>query len=251
MLQPETTEHANPPHTGSHSLNHAKSEEEFTVVDSLNNSPPAGSSVHQTHNVAPSIRSQQTTASKASKYGNQVKLRIIPDKRQGQLNTHYLSTIPGIMKIAELLLCSISFILAICTDRRSSQSAWTEHLTFEAMLLVLMLILGYVCFPHLTLEEEKTREGLIVVELLFYGLNSLFFFIAVWLMVHLSASFSEAKSAAIMSSVLCVAVLVLFVIETIKHYKAWKGENSSSIVRENIQVEDGVVKKNRNDTEDA
>lgn len=31
------------------------------------------------------------------------KIQIIPDNRQGQLNTAYLATIPGVLKIAEIV----------------------------------------------------------------------------------------------------------------------------------------------------
>ncbi|VDK44245.1 unnamed protein product, partial [Cylicostephanus goldi] len=116
------------------------------------------------------------------------KIQIIPNNRQGQLNTGYLGTIGGVLKIAEIILSFVAFILAICADRRSTTAAWTEHITFETMIVVCVLLAGYVCFPHLTVREEPTREGLIVVELLFYGINTLFYFISIWLMVHLSAS---------------------------------------------------------------
>ncbi|VDK30152.1 unnamed protein product, partial [Anisakis simplex] len=91
------------------------------------------------------------------------KIQIIPDNRQGQLNTVFLATVPGVLKIAEILLSFISFILAICADRNSTTAAWTEHISFETCIVVSALLLGYVCFPHLTIRDEQTREGLIVV----------------------------------------------------------------------------------------
>ena len=130
------------------------------------------------------------------------KIQIIPNNRQGQLNTTYLATLPGVLKIAEIILCFVAFILAICADRRSTSSAWTDHITFECMIVISALLLGYVVFPHLTLKDEPTREGLIVVELLFYGINTLFFFIAVFLMIHVSASWTaDGRGAAVMCAV--------------------------------------------------
>ena len=39
-------------------------------------------------------------------------------------------------------------------------------------------------------------------ELLFYGVNTLFYFISIWLMVHLSQTYgADGKGAAIMSAV--------------------------------------------------
>lgn len=36
------------------------------------------------------------------------KIQIIPDNRQGQLNTGFLGTIPGVLKIAEIVSFSSS-----------------------------------------------------------------------------------------------------------------------------------------------
>ncbi|CEF61215.1 Marvel domain-containing protein [Strongyloides ratti] len=230
MLYSDNMDNSTNPHVPENS-SHNKSDDEFTVIHSNAISPPPeriGSSEHS-----------EPIKIKKNKFNYQSRIKIIPNNRQGQLNTIFLSSIPGLMKIAEVVIAFISFILAICSDRRSTQSAWTEHITFESMLVVSCLIIGYVCFPHLTLNDEKTREGLIVVELLFYGIHTLFYFIAIWLMIHLSAAWtSEGRGAAIMSSVLCVALLILFAIETIKKWKAWKSENSSTIVREPITKEE-------------
>ncbi|EPB69786.1 synaptophysin / synaptoporin [Ancylostoma ceylanicum] len=101
---------------------------------------------------------------------------------------------------ARSILAFVAFVLAICADRRSTTAAWTEHITFETMIVVCALLAGYVCFPHLTIREEPTREGLI--ELIFYGINTLFYFISIWLMVHLSASWgTDGRGAAIMTAV--------------------------------------------------
>jgi hypothetical protein len=61
------------------------------------------------------------------------------------------------------ILGFVAFILAICADRRSTSSAWTEHITFETTLVVCVFIILYVVFPHLSLSNEQTREGLLVV----------------------------------------------------------------------------------------
>ncbi|VDM48999.1 unnamed protein product [Toxocara canis] len=127
------------------------------------------------------------------------------------------------------MLAFISFILAICSDRNSTTAAWAEHISFEAFIVVSGLLLGYVCFPHLTIKDEQTREGLIVVELLFYAINALLFFIAIWLMVHLSASWvTYGRGSAIIDAILCVALTILFAIETIQKVRAWRGENAPS-----------------------
>uniref|UniRef100_A0A0N4ZY94 MARVEL domain-containing protein n=1 Tax=Parastrongyloides trichosuri TaxID=131310 RepID=A0A0N4ZY94_PARTI len=229
MLHSDNTDNTGHPNVPDN-IGNNRSDDEFTVIHSNAISPPPERTI--TSEPSESIKV------KKNKFNYQSKIKIIPNNRQGQLNTTFLSSIPGLMKIAEVLLAFISFILAICSDRRSTQSAWTEHLTFESMFVVSCLIIGYVCFPHLTLKEEKTREGLIVVELLFYGIHTLFYFIAIWLMIHLSAAWSsEGRGAAIMSSVLCVALLILFSIETLKKWKSWKNENSSTIVREPITKE--------------
>lgn len=154
------------------------------------------------------------------------KIQIIPTNRQGQLNTGYLGTIPGVLKIAEIVLSFVAFVLAICADRRTTTAAWTEHITFETLLVVTAFLLGYVCFPHLTVKDEPTREGLIVVELLFYGVNTVLYFISIWLMVHLSASWgTDGRGAAVMTAVICVALTVIFALETFMKLKAWRGEN--------------------------
>uniref|UniRef100_A0A1I7UBR5 MARVEL domain-containing protein n=1 Tax=Caenorhabditis tropicalis TaxID=1561998 RepID=A0A1I7UBR5_9PELO len=159
------------------------------------------------------------------------KVNIIPTNRQGQLNTGYLATLGGVLKIAEIILSFIAFVLAICADRRTTTAAWTEHISFETLLIVSGLLLGYVVFPHLTIKDEATREGLIVVELIFYGVNTLLYFISIWLMVHLSASWgTDGRGAAIMTAVICVALTVLFAIETVVKLKAWRGENEPQTV---------------------
>jgi len=138
----------------------------------------------------------------------------------------FLSTVPGVLKIAEILIGFVAFILTICADRRSASTGWTEHVCFETMVVVSALLIGYVIFPHLTLNDERTREGLIVVELLFYGINAFFFFISVWLMVHLAASWTaDGRGAAIMDAVLCVSLVVLYSCEAYIKYKVWKGED--------------------------
>ncbi|GMT11247.1 hypothetical protein PFISCL1PPCAC_2544 [Pristionchus fissidentatus] len=170
-----------------------------------------------------------STAQKKIKFNMSSKIQIIPSNRQGQLNTGYIGTMAGVLKLAEIFLAFIAFVLSICSDRKSTTAAWTEHIAFETMMVVVILLLGYVCFPHLTLHNEPTREGLIVVELLFYGVNTLFYFISIWLMVHLSASWGvDGKGSAIMGAVVCVALTVIFAIETVMKLKAWKGENAPS-----------------------
>ena len=174
------------------------------------------------------------------------KIQFIPSNRQGQLNTTFLATLPGVLKLAEIVLCFVTFILAICSDRRSTSSAWTDHISFECMIVVSALLLGYVAFPHLTLKDEATREGLIVVELLFYGINTLFFFIGVFLMIHVSASWTaDGRGAAVMCAVgffspknipisnitlqiITVGLTILFAVETFLKFKAWRGENQPS-----------------------
>lgn len=157
------------------------------------------------------------------------KIQIIPNNRQGQLNTGYIATIPGVLKVAEIILAFVAFVLAICADRRSTTAAWTEHIAFETMIVASALLAGYVCFPHLTIREEPTREGLIVLELIFYGINTLFYFISIWLMVHLSASWgTDGRGAAIMTAIICVALTIIFAIETFLKLKAWRGENEPS-----------------------
>jgi hypothetical protein len=157
------------------------------------------------------------------------KIQIIPNNRQGQLNTTFLATLPGVLKIAEIVLCFVAFILAICSDRRSTSAAWTDHISFECMIVVSALLLAYVVFPHLTLKDEATREGLIVVELLFYGINTVFFFIAVFLMIHVSASWTaDGRGAAVMCAIIAVGLCLLFAVETFLKFKAWRGENEPS-----------------------
>ncbi|KAI3422213.1 hypothetical protein GPALN_012744 [Globodera pallida] len=150
------------------------------------------------------------------------KVKIIPESRKGQLNTRYLATLPGLLKVVEVILGFVAFILAICADRRSTSSAWAEHITFETTVVVSVLILLYVVFPHLTLADERTREGLVVVELFFYGINTLFFFIGIWLMVHLAASWTaEGRGAAILGSILCLALCLMYAGEAYIKFKVW------------------------------
>ncbi|KAI1720459.1 hypothetical protein DdX_04689 [Ditylenchus destructor] len=157
------------------------------------------------------------------------KISVIPANRQGQLNTQFLATLPGALKLGEIILGFVSFILAICADRRSTSAAWTEHISFETTIVVTAILIGYVVFPHLTIANEQTRNGLVVVELLFYGLNALFYFIGIWLMVHLSASWTaEGRGAAIMDAILCVALCVLYAVETFLKFKSWRGDEDTS-----------------------
>nr|CAD2195314.1 unnamed protein product [Meloidogyne enterolobii] len=154
------------------------------------------------------------------------KVRLIPDGRKQQLNTRYLVTLPGVLKLAELLVGFVAFILAICADRRSTASAWTAHITFETTIVVCILILLYVVFPHLSLSDERNREGLVVVELIFYGLNTLLFFIAIWLMIHLAwGSLSDSRGAAIMGAIFCFALCVIYAVETFIKYMQWVGQD--------------------------
>ncbi|VDK82251.1 unnamed protein product [Litomosoides sigmodontis] len=160
------------------------------------------------------------------KFDMSSKIQIIPDNRQGQLNTAFLATVPGVLKIAEIALSFISFILAICADRNATTAAWTEHISFAVTIIISGLLIGYVCFPHLTIKNEPTREGLIVTELILYGISTLLFFIAVWLMVHLSASWlTYGRGSAIIDAIICVALTILFGTETFAKLKAWRGEN--------------------------
>ncbi|CAI4222633.1 unnamed protein product [Auanema sp. JU1783] len=177
----------------------------------------------------PAMSTQPPKEKKKLQFHMSSKIQIIPNNRQGQLNTGFLGTIGGVLKIAEIVLSFVAFVLSICADRRTTTAAWTEHIAFETMIVVCGFLLAYVCFPHVTIRDEPTREGLIVVELLFYGVNTLFYFISIWLMVHLSASWgTDGRGAAIMSAIVCVALTVLFAIETVLKLKAWRGENEPS-----------------------
>jgi len=154
------------------------------------------------------------------------KIKVIPEARKGQLNVAFLSTIPGVLKIAEVSVSFVAFVLSICSDRRSASAGWTEHLTFETMVVVFVLMLGYIAFPHVTLADSRTRDGLVVLELLFYGINCFFYFIALWLMVHLSASWTaDGRGAAIMAAVLCAGLVALFAFEVYIKYKSWRGQD--------------------------
>ncbi|KAI6189546.1 Synaptophysin / synaptoporin [Aphelenchoides bicaudatus] len=153
------------------------------------------------------------------------KLNFIPHSQRDKLNAQFLATLPGVLKIAELVLGFVAFILAICADRKATSSAWAEHITFETTIVVAALLIGYTVFPHLTLQDDRTRNSLVVLELMFYGFNTVAYFIAVWLMVHLSASWTaEGRGAAVMCAILCVALTVLYGIETFVKFKLWKGE---------------------------
>ncbi|CAD5229852.1 unnamed protein product [Bursaphelenchus xylophilus] len=155
----------------------------------------------------------------------QKKLNFIPKNQRGSLNTQFFATVPGVLKIAEVVLGFVAFVLAICADRNSTSSAWTEHITFESTIIAGVLLLGYIIFPHLTIDDEKNNNGLVVMELIFYAVNTVAYFISVWLMVHLSASWrADGRGAAIMGAILNVALTVLFGIETFIKYKTWKGE---------------------------
>jgi len=153
------------------------------------------------------------------------KLNFIPHNQRDKLNAQFLATLPGVLKLAELALGFVAFILAICADRKATSSAWAEHITFETTIVVAALLIGYTIFPHLTLQDERTRNSLVFLELLFYGFNTGAYFIAVWLMVHLSASWtSEGRGAAVMCAIVCVALTVLYGIESFVKFKLWKGE---------------------------
>ncbi|CAJ0950831.1 unnamed protein product, partial [Mesorhabditis belari] len=168
-------------------------------------------------------------AKKKLEFNMASKIQIIPNNRQGQLNTGYIKTLGGILKVAEIVLSFMAFVLAICADRNTTTASWTEHIAFQSTVITTAILLGYVCFPHITIRDELTREGLIVVELIFYGINTVLYFIAIWLMVHLSIGFGmDGRGAAILCAVVCLAITVLFAMETFMKIKAWRGENDAS-----------------------
>ncbi|KAI6219038.1 Synaptophysin / synaptoporin [Aphelenchoides fujianensis] len=153
------------------------------------------------------------------------KLNFIPHSQRDKVNTQFLLTLPGVLKVAEVVLGFVAFILSICADRKATSAAWAEHITFETTIVVAALLLGYVVFPHLTLQDDRTRNSLVLLELMFYGFNTGAYFIAVWLMVHLSASWNaDGRGAAVMCAIICVALTVLYGIESFVKFKAWKGE---------------------------
>jgi hypothetical protein len=202
------------------------------------------STIHHTDNNPAVVTSENGQSIKTATNDNKAKkptkriqfnmssrIQFIPSNRQGQYNTAFLGTLPGVLKIAEIIIAFITFVLSICSDRRVTTAAWTEHISFETTIVVSALLLGYVALPHLTQRDEATREGLILIELLFYGINTLFYFIAIWLMVQLSASWNaDGRGAAILAAILCVAMTVLFAIETIFKFKALRGENASTTI---------------------
>ncbi|VDM11543.1 unnamed protein product [Wuchereria bancrofti] len=64
------------------------------------------------------------------------------------------------------------------------------------------------------------------MEFIFYGTSALLFFIAIWLMVHLSIGWSTyGRGSAIIDAIICVALTILFGIETFVKLIAWRGEN--------------------------
>uniref|UniRef100_A0A914C122 MARVEL domain-containing protein n=1 Tax=Acrobeloides nanus TaxID=290746 RepID=A0A914C122_9BILA len=203
-----------------------------TTVDLNRDAPPGPQSPvphHDSVSAHPPPPTHGPSVNRKQQFTNMTKkIKLIPSNRKGQLNTTFLSTIPGVLKIAEILIGFIVFILAICTDRRTTGAAWAEHISFETIIVVSLFLLGYVVFPHLTLRDEQTREGLIVVELLFYGLNTLLYFIAIWLMIFAGLA-SDGRGAAIMAAILCVALTVIYAVETFIKLRAWRGENASSL----------------------
>uniref|UniRef100_A0A914C4G0 MARVEL domain-containing protein n=1 Tax=Acrobeloides nanus TaxID=290746 RepID=A0A914C4G0_9BILA len=140
-----------------------------TTVDLNRDAPPGPQSPVSHHNSVPAhppppTHGPSVTGKRKQQFTNMAKkIQFIPNNRQGQLNTAFLSTIPGVLKIAEILIGFVVFILAISTNRRSPSAAWAEYISFETTLVVAVLLLGYVVFPHLTLRDEQTREGLIFV----------------------------------------------------------------------------------------
>uniref|UniRef100_A0A1I7VXI4 MARVEL domain-containing protein n=1 Tax=Loa loa TaxID=7209 RepID=A0A1I7VXI4_LOALO len=220
MLKAEDLEQQQPPQ------NIAATVEATTVETNVSNQDRGGPQSPPSYSTPAPSSPKHQQQKRRLKFDMSSKIQIIPDNRQGQLNTAFLATVPGVLKIAEIALSFISFILAICADRNATTAAWTENISFAVTVITSGLLMGYVCFPHLTIKNEPTREGLIVTELIFYGTSTLLFFIAIWLMVHLSASpVTYGRGSAIIDAIICVALTILSGIETYAKLKAWRGEN--------------------------
>lgn len=50
-----------------------------------------------------SPKQQQQHPKRRLKFDMSSKIQIVPDNRQGQLNTAFLATVPGVLKIAEIV----------------------------------------------------------------------------------------------------------------------------------------------------
>uniref|UniRef100_A0A915PY00 MARVEL domain-containing protein n=1 Tax=Setaria digitata TaxID=48799 RepID=A0A915PY00_9BILA len=248
MLKAEDLEQQNP-----HEQNLAATVEATTVENVPTNVPSkdrGGPQLPPSYATpAPSSPKRHQQQKRRLKFDMSRKIQIIPDNRQGQFNTTFLATIPGVMKIGEIvgillvnrnglsLEVAANFLDGLRgfitpTNRNATAAAWTENISFVVTVIISALLIGYVCFPHLTIKNELTREGLIVTELIFYGISTLLFFIAIWLMVHLSASWiAYGRGSAVIDAIICVALTILFGIETFAKLKAWRGENEPTIVQ--------------------
>uniref|UniRef100_A0A914C111 Uncharacterized protein n=1 Tax=Acrobeloides nanus TaxID=290746 RepID=A0A914C111_9BILA len=101
---------------------------------------------------------------------------ILPDARRKMLNLRYLTRLRGLVKFSQLIfMCGFYGAIAYSSDYlHYPEQKSTYYLLPFAITFTILIINGYMAFPHLTIKDQATRNGMLFSELLLCFLSTIY-----------------------------------------------------------------------------
>ncbi|XP_064599217.1 plasmolipin-like [Liolophura sinensis] len=146
--------------------------------------------------------------------------------------TSYISTVPGLLKIIEAVLCLGGFISAIIPyDWTSAGGGWTQFVTITALFGVVGILIANMFLV------EKLPPIFPLLVLIFYAVYDLFLLSAgiltavragqVYTVLIFLTGYNLYQSIAA-AAFFVLAAFVVFVIDTILSFSAWRASSAQT-----------------------
>jgi len=157
------------------------------------------------------------------------------------LDISYIKTIPGILRIVEIILCIILFICAVTANTTwggsFGASGWGAFVGFVGFLLVIAWLVFYLFHVH----EAAANVPWLLIEMICYAIWTFFLIIAGIALAVLSGSYAglycnnlilrcwwnQVHSAAGAASFFAFAAAVVFGFQTFLIFRDWRNRTAS------------------------
>jgi len=147
------------------------------------------------------------------------------------LDVSYIKTVPGILRMVEIVLCIILFICSVsaCSAGYSfGECGWGAFVGFMGFILVIAWLLFYLFHIH----EMAANVPWLLIELIFYTIWTFFLLVAGIALAVLSSRFangygsaSKVSSGAGAASFFAFAAAVVFGFQTFLIFRDWRSRS--------------------------
>ncbi|XP_064610335.1 CKLF-like MARVEL transmembrane domain-containing protein 7 [Liolophura sinensis] len=131
----------------------------------------------------------------------------------------YIKTLPGILKIAEIVLSIIAFICATVYPWAYGGGGWVQFVTISTFVGVLVLFIFH--FMHII---SRLPGPWMLIEFIYYCVYTLFMLIAA--IVAAANGWRDASIGA--AAFFCFAALAVLAVDTFMMFRTWQAGRQSS-----------------------